>query len=413
MNKKIRLDIAIFALVAAVIVSILATTFIINQKLRGITEVQAAFAKIKYLEQLVDEHYIGSIDSEELVNDVAKGYVSGLGDTYAAYYTKEEYRAYQAQITGQYDGIGLTAVWKEKEGLEVTYIAKNSPAASSGVAIGDIITFVGDKSVLTLGYDDAVTALVGTAGTVANFTVKRGDQTLEYSVVRSQYEKETVEYALYGSLGYVKLSGFNNQTADAFSAAIDALEQSNVKGYVMDLRNNPGGMIDAMVNCLDRLVGRGVVATAVRKDDGTGSNKTVYEAVTAQEVSVPIAVLVDRNTASLGELFAAVLKDFGKATLIGETTYGKGTGQTTYKLPDGSYLKITDFTYYPPSGNSFHLIGLTPDTRITLTEAQAATRYTMAKNKDPYILEAFTELGGDPASLREDYNTSTGEEGGL
>ena len=115
MNKKIRLDIAIFALVAAVIVSILATVFIINQKLRGITEVQAAFAKIKYLEQLVDEHYIGSIDSEELVNDVAKGYVSGLGDTYAAYYTKEEYRAYQAQITGQYDGIGLTAVWKEKE----------------------------------------------------------------------------------------------------------------------------------------------------------------------------------------------------------------------------------------------------------------------------------------------------------
>ena len=181
----------------------------------------------------------------------------------------------------------------------------------------------------------------------------------------------------------------------------------------MDLRNNPGGMIDAMVNCLDRLVGRGVVATAVRKDDGTGSNKTVYEAVTAQEVSVPIAVLVDRNTASLGELFAAVLKDFGKATLIGETTYGKGTGQTTYKLPDGSYLKITDFTYYPPSGNSFHLIGLTPDTRITLTEAQAATRYTMAKDKDPYILEAFTELGGDSASLREDYNTSTGEEGGL
>lgn len=413
MNKKVRLDVTVFLIVAAIIISCLATTFVINNKIGSLTEVQAAFSKIKNIDDLVNEHYIGAIDSESLANAIAKGYIVGLGDAHAAYYSKEEYRAYQAQITGQYEGIGATVVWIDNVGLEVTHVSKGSPAETAGVQIGDIVTMVDNASVLALGHDDAVSKLNGTVGTVANFTVTRGAETLVFSVMRSQYDKVTVEYKKLGTIGYVKITGFNNLTGDYFGAAIDALETQGVSAFVFDVRNNPGGTIDSVVECVDRLIGKGTVATAVRKDVGDGANKTVYEAVTAQEVKLPMVVLADQNTASGGELFAAALMDYDKAVLIGESTYGKGTGQTTYKLPDGSYLKITDFTYYPPSGTSYQLVGLTPDTRITLTDNQQANRYTMAYPDDPYMIAACEALGVDVNVLvEENYENSDVVEGG-
>ena len=413
MNKKIRVDVTVFLIVAAIIISCLATTFIINTKIGNLTEVQAAFSKIKNIDDLVNEHYIGAIDSETLANAIAKGYIAGLGDTYAAYYSKEEYRAYQAQITGQYEGIGLTVVWVDNVGLEVTHVSKGSPAETAGVKIGDIITMVDNTSVLTLGHDDAVSKLTGTVGTVANFTVSRNGEMQVFSVMRSQYEQVTVEYKKLGTIGYVKITGFNNLTGDYFGQAIDDLETQGVSGFIFDVRNNPGGTIDAVVECVDRLIGKGTVATAVRKDTGDGANKTVYEAVTKQEVSVPMVVLADQNTASGGELFTAALMDYDKAVMIGESTYGKGTGQTTYKLPDGSYLKMTDFTYYPPSGTSYQLIGLSPDTRVTLSDTQAANRYTMAYAEDPYMIAACETLGVDVGVLSEEnYENSDIVEGG-
>ncbi len=412
MNKKVRLDVTIFLIVASIIISCLATTFIINTKIGSLTEVQAAFSKIKNIDDLVNEHYIGAVDSEMLANAVAKGYITGLGDTYAAYYSKEEYRAYQAQITGQYEGIGLTVVWVDNVGLEVTHVSKGSPAETAGVQIGDIITMVDNTSVLTLGHDESVNKLTGTVGTVANFTVTRGAETLIFSVMRSQYDQVTVEYQKLGTIGYVKITGFNKLTGDYFNEAINDLETQGVSAFIFDVRNNPGGTIDSVVECVDRLIGKGTVATAIRKDTGDGANKTVYEAVTAQEVTLPMVVLADQNTASGGELFTAALMDYDKAVMIGESTYGKGTGQTTYKLPDGSYLKITDFTYYPPSGTSYQLIGLSPDTRIALTDAQIANRYTMAFQDDPYMIAACESLGVDVGVLvEEEYENSDVVEG--
>lgn len=412
MNKKVRLDVTIFLIVASIIISCLATTFIINTKIGSLTEVQAAFSKIKNIDDLVNEHYIGAVDSETLANAIAKGYVAGLGDTYAFYYSKEEYRAYQAQITGQYEGIGITVVWIDNVGLEVTHVSKGSPAETAGVKIGDVITMVDNTSVLTLGHDEAVSKLTGTVGTVANFTVARGTETLVFSVMRSQYDQVTVEYQKLGTIGYVKITGFNKLTGDYFNEAINDLETQGVSAFIFDVRNNPGGTIDSVVECVDRLIGKGTVATAIRKDNGDGANKTVYEAVTAQEVKLPMVVLADQNTASGGELFTAALMDYDKATMIGESTYGKGTGQTTYKLPDGSYLKITDFTYYPPSGTSYQLIGLSPDTRITLTDDQITNRYTMAFQDDPYMIAACEALGVDVGVLvDEDYENSDVVEG--
>ncbi len=412
MNKKVRLDVTIFLIVAAIIISCLATTFAINSKIGSLTEVQAAFSKIKNIDDLVNEHYIGAIDSESLANAIAKGYIAGLGDTYAAYYSKEEYRAYQAQITGQYEGIGLTVVWVDNVGLEITHVSKGSPAETAGVQIGDVITMVDNTSVLTLGHDDAVNKLVGTVGTVANFTVSRGAETLVFSVVRSQYDQVTVEYQKLGTIGYVKITGFNKLTDDYFNEAINDLETQGVSAFIFDVRNNPGGTIDSVVACVDRLIGKGTVATAIRKDTGDGANKTVYNAVTAQQVELPMVVLADQNTASGGELFTAALMDYDKAVMVGESTYGKGSGQTTYKLPDDSYLKITDFTYYPPSGVSYQIVGLTPDTRITLTEEQALNRYTMAFQDDPYMIAACEALGVDVGVLvSEEYENSDIVEG--
>ena len=412
MNKKVRLDVTVFLIVAAIIVSCLATTFIINNKIGELTEVQAAFSKIKNIDDIINEHYIGSVDSERLADAIAKGYITGLGDTYGAYYSKEEYRAYQAQLAGTYDGIGLTVIWVENVGMEVTHVSKGSPAETAGVKIGDIITMIDNVSVLTYGFEEASSRLTGTVGTIANFIVQRGEESIGFAVMRAQYEKVTVEYKKLGTIGYVKITGFNSLTPDHFAAALSALEKQGISALVFDLRNNPGGLIDSVVECADRIIGKGTIATAVRKSSSDGSNKTVYQAVTAIETKLPMVALVDKNTASGGELFAAALRDYDKGQLVGESTYGKGTGQTIYKLPDGSYLKITDFTYYPPSGNSFNMVGLTPDVKVTLTDEQELNRYTMPFDEDPYMIAACEALGIDVGVLTEEvYDNSDVIEG--
>ncbi len=214
-----------------------------------------------------------------------------------------------------------------------------------------------------------------------------------------------MDYQVLGHVGYVKITGFNSLTPKYFEQAIDELTLKGVTAYVFDVRGNGGGTIDSVVDCLDRLIIKGTtVATAERKYDSSqaaGSNKTVYQTETAAEINLPMIVLVDGNTASGGELFAAALRDIKEAPLIGSVTYGKGTGQSTYKRPTAAIS--TDFSYTPPSGISYNNIGLIPDDVIELTEEQQQDLYTMQLKDDPHILKAFERLGIDPGVMEGGY----------
>lgn len=241
MEKKIRLDVVIFLLVSAIILTALTTTIVINKRVSSLSEIQSAFSKLKNLDELVKEHYIGILDSEELSDNVARGYVRGMGDEYAQYFTKAEYKDYMSQITGEYEGVGLSVVWMEGEGMFVTAVSKGSPAEESGVQVGDLIVEVEGEGPDTLTYDEMVTRMSGEVGTLVSFKVRRGGEEIDFEILRREFEEVTVDYQLLGHIGYVKITGFNNLTPKYFEQAIDDLTARGVTAYIFDVRGNGGG----------------------------------------------------------------------------------------------------------------------------------------------------------------------------
>ncbi len=404
MTKKIRIDVVIFLVVASILLSVLATAYIINNRISGLTEVQSVYTKLKHVDEIVDEHYIGSIDSEKLSDEIAEGYMSGLVDNYSQYYTKEEYKAYMNSVSGEYEGIGIqTAFNPESNAVIISAVSIGSPADNVGLEVGDRIISVNDTMVINSTYEQISELLRLPLGLTANITYMRNGEERSCIVTAMEFKQNTVYSAIMGYVGYVSISSFNDLTPSNFSSAVDSLINQGARNLIIDVRNNPGGSIESVVGCVDKIVPTGTVVTAVyKRNEGEDSStaKVVYEALTAQEVDVPIVVLCNGSTASGGELFAAALYDFGKATLVGNTTYGKGTGQSFYKLPDGSYIKLTDQTYFPPSGAGFNLIGITPEVTVELTGAQNDITL-IGKNyaDDLYILKAFETLGVDSGVL--------------
>ncbi len=406
MTKKIRIDIVIFLVLAAIIISAVSTAYIINKRVSGITSIQSIYTKIANIDEIIEEHYIGSIDTEKLTDEIAKGYVLGISDNYAQYYTKDEYEEYEKMLKGAYDGIGIQTALNELNGdIFVSAVSVGSPAGNAGFKVGDRIISVNDNLVLETPYAQIATLLSPEEGQSINVSVMRSGEEKLLSVTAQKYEQNTVTQKIMGYVGYISISSFNELTPEHFSAAVDSIIEQGAKNLIIDVRNNPGGSIESVVGCVDKIVPTGTVATAVykRSAEQVGdevNTKIVYEAVTAQETKIPIVVLCNGNTASGGELFAAALNDFGKATLVGNTTYGKGTGQSFYKLRDGSYVKITDFTYYSPSGAGFNLVGITPEVAVELEENQSEISLLgVDYANDPYLLKGFETLRVDSGIL--------------
>ncbi len=400
MTKKIRIDIVIFMLVSVIIITALVTALVINKKVSDLTQVQSTYSKLRYMDKLVDERYIGSVDAENLADSVARGYVDGLLDNYAQYYTAKEYETYSAQLSGEYDGVGLTAA-HDGEDFTVVYVSSGSPADSAGLKPGDIITKIGEFEIEDISNEQADKLLKISPGESIDIKVKRNGEVKLCKVAAAKYKQNTVSYHLLGYVGYISISYFNDLTPEYFSDAVDDLILLGAQRLVIDVRNNPGGSIESVVKVVDRLVGTGTVATAVyKKTDETGVSKKVYEAVTPEQVGMDMVVLCNNATASGGELFASAMNDFAKAKVVGNTTFGKGTGQSVYKLADGSYFKFTDFAFYPPSGTSFNLIGFTPALKVNLPDnVSEVQNFTGAYKDDVYILKAFEVLGVDPGVL--------------
>lgn len=343
--------------------------------------------KLNTLEKYVQSGFLFDIDQKKLEEYLYKGYIAGLNDIYSAYYTKEEFEQMNESISGTYYGIGVM-VSKDKEGqISVVRVFENCPGAEAGILPNDRIVKVGDVLVTGMELNEVVKHIKGEEGTKVAITVFResDNEYHEVEVERRNVENPTVTHEmLENQIGYLQITEFDEITVTQFEQAMQDLEQQGMKGLIIDVRNNPGGLLSSVVKILEGILPEGkIVYTKDKNEQG----KT-YMSEGKTPFTKPMAVLVNENSASAAEIFSGAIKDYKLGTLIGKTTFGKGIVQTVLPLSDGSALKMTVSRYYTPSGVCIHETGITPDIEVTLDET-LQQQINIEKSQDTQLQKAM------------------------
>ena len=404
MNKKISIGAAAVILLLAVLITFQVTFLTVSNKYRQvINDLEASehflYDKLSTVDELFRSLYIGEINEEQLVDAVISGYISGTGDKYAQYMNTDEFADFQSDLNQEFDGIGIIVAYNDKYmALEVVAVMPNSPALTAGLLPGDLIIQIGSVDTSALGYYASIDALKGFAGTKAEFVIARGNdysEKIEMSVERAKVESTNVMSHMYddgtNSIGIIRILQFYPGVAEQLKISVESLRAEGASKFVFDVRANPGGELNSVVEVLDYLLPAGPV---IRITDAQG-NESVLSS-NAGELEAEMIVLVNKSTASAAELFAAALRDYGKAKLVGETTYGKGSMQQIVRLEDNSALRVTYRMYSPPYSANYDGVGLVPDYKVQLSEEmQNKNIYTIADNDDAQLLYAIEKLGAN------------------
>lgn len=362
MNKKISLGLALSLIAIASAVTFILTSFFslqsFNKKVVDVNEKAKKYNSLQLLDTYVRDNYFGKIDETELNDGILKGYVAGLDDKYSRYLSVDEYIDEQNENAGELIGLGLTLSEDESGYIRIDSIIADSPAIESGIQNCDIIISVDGVDVIETGFNEAVEAMNGSEGTSITLTVRRNGVDTDYTFTRRSIELVTVTGELIdGSIGYIKIDGFKQNTPDQFINTLQHLTSNGAKALIFDLRDNPGGLVESVEECLDPLLPEGVIAIAEYKD---GHSETIVYS-DSSELDMPMTVIVNKNTASAAELFAASLRDFEKAELVGEKTYGKGVMQITTEMENGGAVVLTVAEYRTTVSECYDKIGLNPD----------------------------------------------------
>ena len=325
--------------------------------------------KTSVLQNIIDRYFLFDEDMTKVEDGIYAGMMNGLGDPYTVYYTKEEYKALNEDTEGKYSGIG--AVVSQNPNTKVITIVKifdNSPANDAGLQVGDIIYKIDGEEVAGTDMDILVkTKIRGEEGTSFKMTVLRGDdrKEVELDLIRRSIEVETVAgKMLDNNIGYIAVSQFDAVTSEQFKSNIESLQSQGMTKLIVDLRGNPGGLLDQVVDMLDYILPDGLV---LYTEDKYGKREEYYSDG-SHELKIPMVVLVNENSASASEVFTATFRDFEWGTVVGKTTFGKGIVQNVLPLGDGTAVKITTQHYYPPSGYDLHKVGIKPDLEVDLNE---------------------------------------------
>lgn len=366
---------AVVVLLAVALISSGLTMVIINKtsgdKVVMSAEEYAEYSDITALNDViknVEENYYADVPSREtLIAGAANGMLNTLNDPYARYYTAEEYEKYLASVNGEYYGIGLLVGQPNEIGSEVLEVYEGGSAESAGVKTGDVITAVNGTSAANMDLEDLRALMDAKKTEGVQLTLLRGEETMEITVTGSNITVKHVDSALYNErTGYIYISMFTGNCADEFENAIKDLKSRNMKSLVIDLRNNPGGSLDTVIRVGEILLGKGMRIVSVGTTDAT--EQTVYNGK-GSAIGVPVAVIVNENSASASEILAAAVQENDIGVVVGTNTYGKGVVQTTsYIDSTGGWLKITTNAYYTPNGNNIDGIGVTPDIFMELPE---------------------------------------------
>jgi len=325
--------------------------------------------KTSVLQNIIDRYFLFDEDMTKVEDGIYAGMMNGLGDPYTVYYTKEEYKALNEDTEGKYSGIG--AVVSQNPNTKIITIVKifdNSPANDAGLQVGDIIDKIDGEEVAGTDMDILVkTKIRGEEGTSFKMTVLRGDdrKEVELDLIRRSIEVETVAgKMLDNNIGYIAVSQFDAVTSEQFKSNIESLQSQGMTKLIVDLRGNPGGLLDQVVDMLDYILPDGLV---LYTEDKYGKREEYYSDG-SHELKIPMVVLVNENSASASEVFTATFRDFEWGTVVGKTTFGKGIVQNVLPLGDGTAVKITTQHYYPPSGYDLHKVGIKPDLEVDLNE---------------------------------------------
>ncbi|MBE6865269.1 MAG: PDZ domain-containing protein [Ruminococcus flavefaciens] len=370
MNKKITLGIALSLVAIACAVTFILTSFFtlqsFNKKIVDVNEKSKKYNALNDLEIQVRDNYYGSIDQEGADKGILKGYIAGIGDPYSKYLTADEYAAQLDLEKGEQIGLGLTLANDASGYIKIADILPDSPAENEGLAPGDVIVAIDNKDVLTIGFDESVASMEGTEGSSLKLTIRRDGVDTDYTFIRRSIEIQSVTgEMLNGFVGYIQIKGFRKNTPDQFLDVLGRLNANGAKAFVFDLRDNSDGLMDALEECLDPLLPEGVIATASYKDGHTDT--LVYS--DENMIDTPMVVLVNKQTSCAAELFAASLRDFRSAKIIGVKTAGKGVIQDTIRFDDGGALIITVAECSTTQSVTFNETGIVPDTIIENNES--------------------------------------------
>ncbi len=320
--------------------------------------------KVNVLKQLIDQHYYKAdeVTDEQLEEGLYKGLLESLDDPYSVYYTPDEVEKLNETISGTYTGIGAYVSKDASTGCpKIAGVISGAPAETAGLQTDDILLEADGESLQDLDLDMAVSRIRGEKGTTVHLTISRDGKKQEVDVMREEVHSETAAgEMLEDGIGYLQIAEFDDVTPDQFTEELKKLQDQGMKGLILDLRNNPGGTVEAVTSVAQYLIPEGLVFYMQYPD---GSRKE-YKADGTDWINLPIAVLVNGNSASASEILSSAIQDSGAGTIIGTQTYGKGVVQTVYSLQDGTEVKLTISEYFTRNGHEINKIGVTPDQTV-------------------------------------------------
>ena len=341
--------------------------------------------KLREIDSIAASQYVGALDEEAVADYAAVGYVAGLGDQWSSYIPADQYEQYRMNSEGQGCGSGVSVI-STQDSIRVNLVYDDSPAAQAGIEKGDYIVGAAGLTVEADGADAVIDAIRGDEGTEVTVSVRKDgtDAVQELTMQRAVVtQKMAWGQMLDGNVGYIRIENFHVGSAEQFNQTLDGLIADGAQSLVIDVRHNGGGRVKEMRDALDPLLPEGTIMTLRTKD----GHETVYSS-DAEQLELPIAVLIDDQSISAAEFFAAALQEYDCATLVGTHTTGKGRAQQTFELSDGSAVNLPVEEYFTPNGNSLADVGIAPDIEVTLTEEQQADFYFLAPEDDPQLQKA-------------------------
>jgi len=323
--------------------------------------------KLMGLKEYIKSNYVEGAEDNKLIEGAIKGMFESLGDPYSVYMTKEEFKNFNESTKGSYGGIGVIVSRSEDGYVTVVAPIEDTPGEKAGLKTNDKIIKVDDKDIVGIDLEEAVALMKGKKGTKVTLTVMRDNvrEPKVFVITREEIILKTVKSNMMeNNIGYIRITMFDEDTGSEFKKALKALTSQNMKGLILDLRQNPGGFINQCVDVADELLDEGLVVYTEDKEKKREDYKS-----DKGKLEVPFVVLIDEGSASASEIVSGAIKDRKAGLLIGVKTFGKGLVQSIEQLKDGSGIKLTTQKYYTPNGISINKVGIQPDIEVKALEA--------------------------------------------
>ncbi|MBE5661406.1 S41 family peptidase [Staphylococcus sp. SS21] len=360
-------------IIATILITAVITVFayiFINQKISGLSQTeQENLNKIEYAYKTLNKDYYKKQDSDKLTKAAIDGMVKELKDPYSEYLTQEQTKSFNEGVSGDFVGIGAE-MQKKNDQIMVTSPMKGSPAERAGIRPKDVITKVNGKSIKGKALDEVVKEVRGKENTEVTLTVQRGSEEKDVKIKREKIHVKSVEYQKKGDVGVITINKFQNDTSGELKDAVLKAHKDGLRKIVLDLRNNPGGLLDEAVKMSNIFIDKGKTVVKLEKGNDTESIKTSNDAL-KEAKDMDVSILVNEGSASASEVFTGALKDYHKAKVYGSKTFGKGIVQTTREFDDGSLLKYTEMKWLTPDGHYIHGKGIKPDVAINTPKYQS------------------------------------------